>query len=152
MGDYGLTDSAHFLSIKATFTTKQLADLYIEEVVRRHGIPISIVSDRNTKFASKLWHGFQSAMGTEPCFSTAFHPQSNGQSERTIQTLEVALRACALDYVGTWGHNLPLAEFAYNNRHHTSIGMAPYKALYDQQCEKRVCWEEVGEREPTKVE
>jgi len=91
-------------------------------------------------------------MGTELCLSTAFHPQTDGQSERTIQTLEDMLRACALDSAGTWDHNLPLVEFAYNNSHHASIGMAPFKALYGRRCRTPVCWNEVGEGEPSKVD
>jgi len=69
-------------------------------------------------------------MGIQLCLSTTFHPQSDGQSERSIQTLEDISKACAFDYVGSWDHNLPLVEFVYNNDYHTSIGMAPYEALY----------------------
>jgi len=76
----------------------------------------------------------------------------DGQSERTIQTLEDMLRACGLDYAGTWDHNLPLAEFAYNNSYHTSTSMAPFEALYSRRCRTPTCWNEVGEREPSKVE
>jgi len=100
--------------MKTIFNAEQLADLYIIEIVRLHGIPLSIVSDKDTKFTSKFWQGFQSTMGIELCLSTAFHPQTDGQSERTIQTLEDMLRACSLDYIGNWNHNLPLVEFAYN--------------------------------------
>jgi len=148
----GLTKFVHFLAIKVTFTIEQLADLYIREVVRLHGIPHTILLDHDTKFVSKLWHGFQTAMGTELYLSTAFHPQSDGQSDRTIETLEDMLSACGLDYAGSWDHNLPLAEFTYNNSYHASIGIAPYEALYDRHCRTPVCWEEVGEREPSKVE
>jgi len=95
-----LTKSAHFLPLRTTYNAEQLAELYIKEIVRLHNVPISIVSNRDTKFASQFWYGFQTAMGTELNLSTAFHPQTNGQSERTIQTLEDMLRACALDYTG----------------------------------------------------
>ena len=91
-------------------------------------------------------------MGTKLCFRITFHPQSNGQSERTVQTLEDMLSTFALDYAGSWDHNLSLVEFAYNNGYHTSTKMAPYEALYDRRCRTLVCWEEVGEREPSKVE
>jgi len=83
--------------------------------------------------------------------STAFHPQTDGQSERTIQTLEDMLRACALDYTGNWDHHLSLAEFAYNNSYHSSIEMAPYEALYGRRCRTPVYWDEVGERRLSKV-
>jgi len=90
-------------------------------------------------------------MGTKLYLSLAFHPQLDGKSERTILTLEDMLRACALNKVGSWDHNLPLVEFAYDNSYHTSIGMALYEALYGRRCRTPVCWEEVGEREPSKV-
>jgi len=80
-------------------------------------------------------------MGTELNLSTAFHPQTNGQSERTIQTLEDMLRACALEYAGSWDYNLLLVEFAYNNSYHSSIEMAPYEALYGRRCRSPVCWD-----------
>ena len=79
-------------------------------------------------------------------FSTAFHPQTDGQSERTIQTLEDMLRACVMEFKGSWDTHLPLMEFAYNNSYQTSIGMAPYEALYGRKCRTPVCWDEVGER------
>jgi len=147
-----LSKSAHFVAIKTVFNAKQLAELYIREIVRWHGIPLSIVSDRDTKFASRFWQGFQIAMGTEVHLSTTFHPQMNGQSERTIQTLEDMLQACALDYIGNWDHNLPLVEFACNNSYHSSIDMAPYEALYGRRCRTPVCWDEVGERKLSKIE
>ena len=78
--------------------------------------------------------------------STAYHPQTDGQSERTIQTIEDMLRVCALDFEGGQDEHLPLVEFAYNNSYHTSIGMPPYEAMYGRKCRSPVCWEEVGER------
>ncbi|KAL5578044.1 hypothetical protein UlMin_019743 [Ulmus minor] len=108
----------------------QLAALYVQEVVRLHGVPKSIVSDRDARFTSKFWKSVQRAMGTSLNFSTAFHPQTDGQSERTIQILEDMLRACVLDFKGTWNRYLPLIEFSYNNSYQATIGMAPYEALY----------------------
>ncbi|KAL5578646.1 hypothetical protein UlMin_011088 [Ulmus minor] len=108
----------------------QLAALYVQEIVRLHGVPKSIVSDRDARFTSKFWKSVQRAMGTSLKFSTAFHPQTDGQSERTIQILEDMLRACVLDFKGTWNRYLPLIEFSYNNSYQATIGMAPYEALY----------------------
>ena len=88
-------------------------------------------------------------MGTRLHFSTAFHPQTDGQSERTIQTLEDMLRSCVMEFGGNWDTHLPLIEFAYNNSFQASIGMAPYEALYGRQCRTPVCWDEVGERKLT---
>ena len=78
--------------------------------------------------------------------STAFHPETDGQSERTIQVLEDMLRACAPDFGGSWESHLGLAEFAYNNSYHSSIGMAPFEALYGRPCRSPLYWAEVGER------
>ncbi|KAL5574029.1 hypothetical protein UlMin_023626 [Ulmus minor] len=107
-----------------------LAALYVQEIVRLHGVPKSIVSDRDARFTSKFWKSVQRAMGTSLNFSTAFHPQTDGQSERTIQILEDMLRACVLDFKGTWNRYLSLIEFSYNNSYQATIGMAPYEALY----------------------
>ena len=117
-----------------------------DEIVRLHGVPVSIVSDRDTRFVSHFWRSLQQAMGTKLNFSTAFHPQSDGQSERVIQTLEDMLRACVLDYGDGWFRYLPLVEFAYNNSYQASIGMAPYEALYGRRCRSPICWDDVGER------
>ena len=84
-------------------------------------------------------------MGTQLSMSTAFHPQTDGQSERTIQILEDMLRACVLDLKGSWEEHLPLVEFTYNNSYQVSIQMAPYEALYGRPCRSPICWTEVGE-------
>ena len=86
------------------------------------------------------------ALGTKLSFSTAYHPQSDGQSECTIQTLEDMLRACALDFGGSWDDRLPLVEFAYNNSYQATIGMPPYEALYGRKCRSPLHWDEVGEK------
>ena len=83
-----LTKSAHFLPMKETFSMERLAKLYVDEVVSLHGVPLSIVSDRDSRFTSRFWTSFQEAMGTRLNLSTAYHPQTDGQSERTIQTME----------------------------------------------------------------
>ena len=141
-----LTKSSHFLPIKTTFSLDRLAQLYVMEIVRLHGVPVSIVSDRDPRFTSKFWNSLHKAMGTKLDFSTTFHPQIDGQLERTIQTLEDMLRACVLDLKGSWEIHLPLIEFAYNNSYHSSIEMAPFKALYGRKCRSPICWNEVGER------
>ncbi|GJU42526.1 putative reverse transcriptase domain-containing protein [Tanacetum coccineum] len=117
----------------------------IWEVVTRHGIPVSIICDRDPRFASNFWRSLQSALGTNLDMSTAYHPQTDGQSERTIQTLEDMLRACAIDFGKGWVNHLPLVEFSYNNSYHASIKAAPFEALYGRKCRSPVCWTEVGE-------
>ena len=106
---------------------------------------VSIVSDRDPRFTAHFWNCFQKAMGTRLTMSTAFHPQTDGQSERTIQVLEDMLRACVLDHKGSWEEHLPLVEFSYNNSYQASIQMAPYEALYGRPCRSSLCWTEVGE-------
>lgn len=146
-----LTKSAHFLPVRHTDTTLNLCNLYIREIVRIHGIPLSIVSDRDPLFTSKFWESFQLAMDTKLDMSTAFHPQTDGQSERTIQILEDMLRACAIEFKGSWSEQLPLVEFAYNNSYQSSIGVAPYEALYGRPCRTPMCWAEVIEETTMKI-
>src|SRR5262249_31684739 len=117
-----LTKTAHFLPIRNTESLERLAELYVREIVRLHGVPCSIVSDRDPRFTSRFWSSFQRAMDTELCLSSAYHPQTDGQSERTIQLLEDMLRACVLDFGGSWDRHLPLIEFAYNNSYQSTIG------------------------------
>ncbi|KAJ9544902.1 hypothetical protein OSB04_024609 [Centaurea solstitialis] len=142
-----LTKSAHFLEMRETLPMDKLAKLYIDEVVRRHGVPLSIVSDTDSRFTSKFWDGLQAGLGTKLKLSTAYHPQTDGQSERTIQTLEDMLRSCVIDFGGNWDTQLPLVEFAYNNSVHSSIGMAPFKAFYGRKCRTPTCWLEAGEKQ-----
>ncbi|KAL4028527.1 hypothetical protein IC575_011724 [Cucumis melo] len=141
-----LTKTVRFIPIKATSTLDQLAKLYVNRIVSQYGVPVSIVSDRDLRFTSKFWPSVQKAMGTKLKFSTAFHPQTDGQSERTIQTLEDMLRACVLQFKGNWDTHLSLMEFAYNNSYQSSIGMTLFEALYGRPCKIPVCWNEVGER------
>ncbi|KAD3642358.1 hypothetical protein E3N88_31582 [Mikania micrantha] len=102
---------------------------------------------RDSRFTSQFWKSFQKALGTRLNFSTAYHPQTDGQSERTIQTLEDMLRACVIDFGGSWDDHLPLMEFSYNNSYHSSIQTAPFEALYGRKCRTPVCWSEIGENQ-----
>ena len=113
-----LTKSAHFIPVKVTYNAEKLAKLYILEIVRLHGVPLSIISDRGTQFTSKFWRTLHAELGTRLDLSTAFHPQTDGQFERTIQVLEDMLRACVIEFGGHWDNFLPLAEFSYNNSYH----------------------------------
>ncbi|GJS02992.1 putative reverse transcriptase domain-containing protein [Tanacetum coccineum] len=144
-----LTKSAHFLPMKKTDSMEKLTQLYLKEVVCRHGVPLSIISDRDSRFASGFWRSLQNALGTNLDMSTAYHPETDGQSERTIQTLEDMLRACVIDFGGSWDRHLPLVEFSYNNSYHASIKAAPFEALYGRKCRSPVCWSEVGDSQLT---
>ena len=110
-----LTKFAHFLSVRLVYSIDRLTELYVSEIVKLHGIPISIVSDRDPWFTSRFWKELQSAFGTRLNFSTAFHPQTDGQSERLIQVLEDMLRGFVLEFSRSWDRYIPLREFAYNN-------------------------------------
>ena len=134
-----MTKSAHFLPIQMNYSLNLLAQLYVNEIVRLHGVPSSIVLDKDSRFTSHFWGGVQKALGTRLDFSTVFHPQIDGQSERTIQTLEDMLRACVLDFKGSWASHLPLVEFTYNNSYHSSIKAAPYEALYGRKYRSPIC-------------
>jgi len=140
-----LTKSAHFIPVRTDFSLDKLAELYVSQIVRLHGVPISIVSDRDPRFTSRFWKKLQEALGTKLHFSTAFHPQTDGQSERTIQILEDMLRCCVLEFCGSWERYLPLIEFAYNNSFQSSIKMAPYEALYGRKCRTPLFWTELSE-------
>ncbi|GKB42284.1 putative reverse transcriptase domain-containing protein [Tanacetum coccineum] len=95
---------------------EKLIKLYMKEVVTRHGVPVSIISDRDGRFTSLFWQALHKALGTRLYLSTAYHPETDGQSERTIQTLEDMLRACVLDFGKSWDRHLSLVEFSYNNK------------------------------------
>ena len=141
-----LTKSAHFLPINERYSVDRLENMYLKEIVARHGVPVSIVSDRDPRFNSRFWQSFLECLSTKMNMSTAYHPQTDGQSERTIQTLEDMLLVCALDFKGSWDEHLPLIEFSYNNSYHANIGMPPYEALYGRKCRSPLYWDEVGER------
>ncbi|GKD08680.1 putative reverse transcriptase domain-containing protein [Tanacetum coccineum] len=144
-----LTKSAHFLPIRENDPLDKLARLYLNRIVARHEIPVSIICDHDERFTSNFWRSFQKALGTNLSMSTAYHPETNSQSKRTIQTLEDMLRACMIDFGKGWVKHFPLAEFSYNNSYHASIKAAPYEALYGRKCRSPVCWAEVGEAQLT---
>ncbi|KAJ0919921.1 putative nucleotidyltransferase, Ribonuclease H [Helianthus annuus] len=144
-----LTKSAHFLAIKETDKISTLTDVYLKEVVSRHGVPTSIISDRDARFTSELWQAMHKSFGSRLDMSTAYHPQTDGQSERTIQTLGDMLRACVIDFGNAWEKHLPLVEFSYNNSYHTSIQAAPFEALYGRKCRSPLCWAKVGDSQIT---
>ncbi|GJZ68606.1 putative reverse transcriptase domain-containing protein [Tanacetum coccineum] len=123
----------------------RLARLYLNEIVAGHGVPISIISDRDSRFTSRFWQSMQEALGTRLDMSTAYHSQTDGQSERTIQTLEDMFRACVLDFGRSWDVHLSWIEFLYNNSYHSSVRCALFKALYGRKCRSPIMWDEVGE-------
>ena len=131
-----ITKSSRFLEFRTT--VEDYDKLYINEIVMLHGVPLSIILDRGPQFTSHFWKSFQKGRGTQVNLSTTFHPQTDAQAERTIQTLEDMLRALVIDFKGSWDDHLPLFEFTYNNSYHSSIQIAPYEALYRHSCRSHV--------------
>nr|GEX98510.1 putative reverse transcriptase domain-containing protein [Tanacetum cinerariifolium] len=140
-----LTKSAHFLPMCEDYNMDRLARLYLNEIVARHGVPIIIVFDRDSQFTSRFWQLMQEALGTRLDMSTAYHPQNDGQSERTIQNSEDMLRPCVLDFEGSWDVHLLSVEFSYNNNYHSSVRCASFEALYYRKCRSPIMWAEVRE-------
>ncbi|GKA97998.1 putative reverse transcriptase domain-containing protein, partial [Tanacetum coccineum] len=128
-----------------TYSMDKLTKLYIKQIVSSHGVPISIISNRDSKFTSNFWQLLQKAFRTQLDMSTAYYLQTDGQSERTIQTLENMLRACIIDFGKRWDNHLPLVKFSYNNSYHSILKFSPFKALYGRKCQSPVCWSEVGD-------
>nr|GEW53746.1 putative reverse transcriptase domain-containing protein [Tanacetum cinerariifolium] len=135
-----LTKSAYFLPMQEDYKMDRLARLYFNEIVGKHGVPISILSDRDSHFTLRFWHSMQEALGTNLEMSMSYHPQ-----ERTIHTLEDMLRACVLDFGGSWDVHLPLVEFLYNNSYHSSVRYASFEVLYGRKYRSPIMWAEVGE-------
>jgi hypothetical protein len=142
-----LTKAAHFIPVKTTYNSAVLAKLYMARIVCLHGVPKKIVSDRGTQFTSHFLQQLHEALGTHLKFSSAYHPQIDGQTERTNQILEDMLRACALqDKIG-WDKRLPYVEFSYNNSYQASLKMSPFEALYGRNCRTPLHWDQPGERQ-----
>jgi hypothetical protein len=140
-----LTKVAHFIPVKTTYSGAQLVDLYMSRIVCLHGVPKKIVSDRGTQFTSHFWKRLHESMDTKLNFSSAYHPQTDGQTQRTNQVLEDMLRACALKHGRSWDKSLPYAEFSYNNSYQASLKMAPFEALYGRKCRTPLYWNQTGE-------
>jgi hypothetical protein len=134
-----LTKVAHFIPVKTTYNSAVLAELYMSQIVCLHGIPKKIVSDRGTQFTSHFWQQLHEAFGTHLKFNSAYHPQTDGQTERTNQILEN-------DKIG-WDKRLPYAEFSYNNSYQASLKMSPFEALYGRNCKTPLHWDQLGERQ-----
>jgi transposase InsO family protein len=122
------------------------AELYIARILSLIGVPKTIVSDRGPQFVSKFWEELHKSLGTKLLHSSAYYPQTSGQTERVNQILEDMLRACVLEFPQKWDDCLPLAEFSYNNSYQESIKMAQFEALYGRQCRTPLNWSEPGER------
>jgi len=141
-----LTKSAHFLPLKTRYSSHQYAEIYMARIVRLQGVPKTIISDRGSQFIACFWEQLHASLCTQLIRSSAYHPQTDGQTERINHILEDMLRARALSYGRKWDECLPLAEFSYNNSYQEIIKMAPFEALYGRRCRTLSNWSEAGER------
>jgi len=132
--------------VKTTFSGDKYAQLYVDNILKLHGVPSRIVSDRGAQLTARFWKSLHTLLGTKLDYSSAYHPQTDGQTERVNQVLEDMLRACVLTYGKDWEKSLSFAEFSYNNSYQASLKMAPFEALYGRKCRTPLMWLEVGER------
>jgi hypothetical protein len=141
-----LTKSTHFIPVATTYKVGQYADLYISHIVQYHGILKTIISDRGSIFVAHFLEQLHECLGTHLIRSSAYHPQTDGQTERVNQIIEDMLHACVLTDGPKWDKNLPVAEFSYNNSYQESIKMSPFEALYERPCRTPLSWSKSGER------
>ncbi|WVZ96332.1 LOW QUALITY PROTEIN: hypothetical protein U9M48_041987 [Paspalum notatum var. saurae] len=141
-----LSKVAHFIPVKERYTGQDLAELFMARIICLHGVPKRILSDRGTQFTSRFWKKLHEAMGTKLDFSSAYHPQTDGQTERVNQILEDMLRACALSNKKSWDKSLPYAEFSYNKSYQASLKKDPFEVLYGRRCRTPLLWDQVGEK------
>jgi transposase InsO family protein len=120
--------------------------MYMDQIVRLHGIPKTIISDRETQFVVRFWEKLHECLGTKLIRSSSYHPQTNSQTERVNQIVEDMLRASILHFDKSWDKCLSLAEFSYNNSYQASLKMAPFDALYGRRCRTPLNWSDPGER------
>jgi hypothetical protein len=141
-----LTKVAHFIPIKTTYSRLQLVELYMSRIVSLHGVLKKIVSDRGTQLTSKFWERLHETLDTQLRFNSAYHPQTDGQTERFNQILEDMLKACAVQYGRSWDKSLSYAEFSYNNSYQESLKMAPFEKLYGRRYQTLLFWSKTRER------
>jgi hypothetical protein len=140
------TKAARFLPVHTMYNANKYAEIYLDQIICLYGIPKTIISDRGAQFIARFWEQLQQALGTKLIRSSAYHPQTDGQTKRVNQIWEDMLRACVLQYDKNWDKCLSLAEFSYNNSYQTSLKMAPFEALYGRRCRTPLSWSQTGER------
>jgi transposase InsO family protein len=141
-----LTKASHFVPVSTTHTTTNIAKIFMKEVARLHGIPRTIVSDKDTKFTSNFWRGLFKLFGTNLNFITTYHPQTDGKTKRVNQIIEDMLRMYVMDKPSKWEDYLHLVEFAYNNGYQASSRMRPFEAFYNSKCDTPVSWNNLADR------
>jgi hypothetical protein len=141
-----LSKSAHFIPVKSTFKAINIAEIFMKEIFRLHGIPKMVVSDRDVKFTSAFWKELFAGLNTNLNFSTSYHPQTDGQTERTNQIIEDMLRMYVRTKPSKWEDYLHLVEFAYNNGYQTSAKLSPFEILYGRKCTTPISWDNPADR------
>jgi hypothetical protein len=127
-----LTKSAHFIPVKGAYKIQKYAEIYITRVLCLHRVLKMIISDRGSKFIAHFWEQLHASLGTHLIHSSAYHPQTDGQTKQVNQILKDILRACVMEYPGSWDKNLPGVEFSYNNNYQESLKMALFEVLYER--------------------
>jgi hypothetical protein len=141
-----LTKAAHFVHVKTTHTMTNIVEIFMKEIARLHGIPRTIVSDRDTKFKSNFWRGLFKGFGTNLNFIIIYHPQIDGKIEWVNRIIEDMLRSYVMDKPSKWEDYLHLVEFAYTNGYQSSLRMRPFEALYGRKCDTPVTWDNPTDR------
>jgi hypothetical protein len=141
-----LTKAAHFVPVNTTHTTTNIAEIFMKEIARLHGIPRTIISDRDTKFTSKFWRVLFKGFGTNLNFITSYHPQTEGKIERFNRIIEDMMRMYVIDKPSKWEDYLHLVEFAYNNEYQDSLRIIPFEDSYERKCNNPVSWDNPADR------
>jgi hypothetical protein len=135
-----LIKSAHFIPVNTNYNVQKYAEIYVTRVLCLHGVPKMNISDRGSQFVTRFWEQLHASLGTHLIHSSAYHPQTDGQTERVNQILEDMLKACVMEYPSSWDKNLSWTEFSYNNNYQESLKMALFEALYGRQCHTPLNW------------
>eukprot|EP00253_Pinus_taeda_P034845 PITA_34845 len=135
-----LSKSAHFIPVQSTYRVAQITNIFMQSIFRLHGLPKTIISDRDVKFTSACWKILFEGLGTQLNFSTTYHLQTDGQTERVNQAVEDMLRSYVMQQPSRWEEYLHLVEFAYNNGYHASLQMSPFEVLYGWRCRMPSSW------------
>jgi hypothetical protein len=141
-----LTKSSHFIPVNTNYNIQKYVEIYIARVLCLYGVPKTIISDQGSQFVARFWEQLHTSLMTYLIHSSAYDSDIDGQTERVNQILEDMLRACAMEYLGSWDKNLSWAEFSYNNNYQESLKMAPFEALYGRQCCTPLNCIELGEK------
>jgi hypothetical protein len=141
-----LTKTTHFIPVHTTYSAERYVEIYVDLIVRLHGVPKTILSNRGTQFVARFWAQVHESLGTKLIHSSSYHPQTDGQTQRVNQIVEDMLKACVIHFDKSSDKCLALAEFAYNNSYQASLKMAPLEALYGRRCRNPLNWSQAGER------